>query len=1336
MKCCLGLLGYARMSISVFLSTVSDEFRAYRDQLRSDLTRHNVEVKVQEDFKGLGGDTLDKLDVYIAHCDAVVHLVGEMTGVSPGRAEQQALLRKYADLPARLPPLDDALRRGAEISYTQWEAWLALYHSKLLLTAKAEPLAPRGPKFAPTDQSREAQSAHLGRLEMVRRYPDCTFESPLDLARHIAYTAILDLLVADYAKYEEHRHYYGQASTRPLLSPIFYDLPSLPDHYQQRDADMAEARAKLLGDSAAVAITSVARATGLQGMGGIGKTVLATALIHDLNIRTAFPDGIVWLTFGRQVQVLAKAAELVFALTGVAASFRTVPEARAQLGLYTASKRLLIVLDDVWEQGAVDPFTGLGGGCRVLITTRDIRVLERARADRHQLDLFDPASARTFLAEATGMACEALPVEAEQIIRECGRLPLGIAAVGALIRRGAFAWTDALAALQQAALRRIDTSWLPDPEQRSLAVVLKLSVDALSEDVRACFLDCAAFREDVDIPEGALLRLWSARVLDELDRKLLAQELVARSLMRRDDQRRYRIHDLYMDYLHHVAVPLADRHKHLIECYRCACPENLANCPDDGYCVQYITWHLREADEIAELRSLLFDLVWMRRKLKVAGVQVLLNDYKLLVEDREASQLAAALELSAHVLGPHPEHLEVQLRGRLVEEDGPAIGRLLANLRRMQPAPFVPIRDRYLTRPGPLLRTIPVSDIVWSVVVMPDGRRALSGSSDRTLQLWDLETAAELRRFEVADTRRSGRLQHRMTMVAVLPDGRHALSGSTNGTLRLWDLDTGDELRQFEGPKDGISTIAVFPDGRQALSVSFNHKLQLWDLETGAELRRFEERGQEVTRLAVLPDGRRVLSGSTDGTLQLWDIDTSAELRRFEGHEGPVSTIAVLSDGRRALSGSDSDGIRLWGLETGTELRRFEGRHLWHRTVATPDGRRMLSSSWNEPLRLWDLETGAELRQFKEAIPFVTTLAVLPDGRRAVSASFDHTLRLWNLETAIELRRLDRHDSMVTTIAALPDGHRALSGSQDHTLRLWNLETGAELWRFEGHRGVVWRVAVLADGRRALSGSFDQTLRLWDLETGAELRRFEGHEQSVSTIAVLPDGGRALSGSDDGTLRLWNLETGAELRRFQGHEKPVSMVVVVPDGRRALSSSNDATLRLWDLETGAELRRFEEPELRDSTIAILPDGRHALWGSYVKPLRLWDLETGAELRRFEEGGQQVTTTLAVMPDGRSVLLGFSDGTLCVSDLETGAELRRFGGHENSVARIKVLPGGRRALSTSPDMTLRLWDLETGAQLECFIGDSTLTVATSPTGDRAIAGDAHGRVMVFALPGLA
>jgi len=186
------------MSVKIFLSTVSDEFRIYRDALRTDLTRHNVEVKVQEDFKDLGGDTLDKLDVYIAHCDAVVHLVGDMTGSAPGELALRALRTKYPDLTDKLPPLCEALGSGISVSYTQWEAWLALYHDKRLFIAEAGDSAERGPKYAPTADSRDTQAGHLARLKKADRYPGHTFASPADLAKHIAYTAILDLLVEAY----------------------------------------------------------------------------------------------------------------------------------------------------------------------------------------------------------------------------------------------------------------------------------------------------------------------------------------------------------------------------------------------------------------------------------------------------------------------------------------------------------------------------------------------------------------------------------------------------------------------------------------------------------------------------------------------------------------------------------------------------------------------------------------------------------------------------------------------------------------------------------------------------------------------------------------------------------------------------------------------------------------------------------------------------------------------------------------------------------------------------------------------------------------------------------
>jgi hypothetical protein len=59
------------------------------------------------------------------------------------------------------------------ISFTHWEAWLALHHGKLLLIANPQDAAPRDARFAPTDQTRAAQQAHLRRLEAAGRYSRC-----------------------------------------------------------------------------------------------------------------------------------------------------------------------------------------------------------------------------------------------------------------------------------------------------------------------------------------------------------------------------------------------------------------------------------------------------------------------------------------------------------------------------------------------------------------------------------------------------------------------------------------------------------------------------------------------------------------------------------------------------------------------------------------------------------------------------------------------------------------------------------------------------------------------------------------------------------------------------------------------------------------------------------------------------------------------------------------------------------------------------------------------------------------------------------------------------------
>jgi WD domain, G-beta repeat len=56
------------------------------------------------------------------------------------------------------------------------------------------------------------------------------------------------------------------------------------------------------------------------------------------------------------------------------------------------------------------------------------------------------------------------------------------------------------------------------------------------------------------------------------------------------------------------------------------------------------------------------------------------------------------------------------------------------------------------------------------------------------VRLWDVETAKELRCFKGF---------RGVASVAFSPDGKRALSGSEDKTVRLWDVETGKEVRCF-----------------------------------------------------------------------------------------------------------------------------------------------------------------------------------------------------------------------------------------------------------------------------------------------------------------------------------------------------------------------------------------------------------------------------------------------------------------------------------------------------------------------------------------------------------
>ena len=363
--------------------------------------------------------------------------------------------------------------------------------------------------------------------------------------------------------------------------------------------------------------------------------------------------------------------------------------------------------------------------------------------------------------------------------------------------------------------------------------------------------------------------------------------------------------------------------------------------------------------------------------------------------------------------------------------------------------------------------------------------------------------------------------------LALTGDGR-VVSGSSDGTVKVWDLNSGQEERTLSGHGDGVNALALTGDGR-VVSGSSDGTVKVWDLNSGQEQRTLSGHGDWVNALALTGDGR-VVSGSDDGTVKVWDLNSGHEQRTLSGHGGGVRALALTGDGR-VVSGSSDGTVKVWDLNSGQEERTLSGHGGGVKALALTGDGRVVSGSDDGTVKVWDLNSGHEQRTLSGHGDGVNALALTGDGR-VVSGSFDGTVKVWDLNSGQEERTLSGHGDGVNALALTGDG-RVVSGSSDGTVKVWDLNSGQEERTLSGHGGGVNALALTGDGR-VVSGSSDGTVKVWDLASGQEQRTLSGHGDGVNALAMTGDG-RVVSGSSDGTVKVWDLASGQEQRTLSGH---------------------------------------------------------------------------------------------------------------------------------------------------------------------------------------------------------
>jgi WD40 repeat protein len=122
-------------------------------------------------------------------------------------------------------------------------------------------------------------------------------------------------------------------------------------------------------------------------------------------------------------------------------------------------------------------------------------------------------------------------------------------------------------------------------------------------------------------------------------------------------------------------------------------------------------------------------------------------------------------------------------------------------------------------------------------------------------------------------------------------------SGSSDKTVRLWDSTTGAPRGTLEGHSRSVNTVAFSPDGKLVASGSGDKTVKLWDLTTGASRDTLEGHSDSVCIVIFSPDGKLVASGSHDNTVRLWDSVTGASLQMLN-IDTTISGLSFSKDGR------------------------------------------------------------------------------------------------------------------------------------------------------------------------------------------------------------------------------------------------------------------------------------------------------------------------------------------------------------------------------------------------------------------------------------------------------